>query len=135
MVVNGSLGIRVFFARTPDDLRAIFRLRYKVYCFETNSLRAVDYPTREETDRFDLDALHIIAKNEASETIGTMRLIRNGPRGFLMEECFELPRWIDRARAVEHSREIVRSDYRGRGITNIMETLAFAGQRKHGFSL
>ena len=135
MAVNSILDIHVFIARAREDLRAIFRLRYEVYCLETKSLTAANYPRGEEVDRFDAYSLHIIAKNKSGEAIGTMRLIPDGPHGFLMEESFELPDWIDRARTVEHSREIVRKDYRGYGITNILESIAHAWQKRHGFGI
>lgn len=122
----------ISFAETPADLEAAFRLRYEVYCLETHSLDPADYPNGEEKDRFDPLARHIIAKVSGA-VIATMRLIPDSSLGFLMEETFVLPRWIDRARTMEHSREITRPDYRKLGIAALLEAFACAWQKEHGY--
>lgn len=121
--------VTVEVVRDPDDERALYRLRYDVYCKEWQMLDPKNYPDKEERDAWDEYSLHLVAKIKG-EVVGTLRLIFDSPLGFLMEQSFKLPP-LDRERTVEHSRAIVREDYRRRDIHMIMEEAAYRWQKEN----
>ena len=45
-------------ARTPEDRREAFRLRYQVYCIENPFEDPADNPNGEETDHYDNHSVH-----------------------------------------------------------------------------
>lgn len=121
-------------AETKEDLAALFHLRYGVYCGEMGSLDPQHYPLKEERDRYDAYAVHIITKH-GDELIGTLRLVKDNPYGFVLEESFTLPAYIDRTKTVEHSRGVIKKEYRGYGIYSLMLEKAYEWQRENGFTV
>lgn len=69
-----------------DDLKKLYQLRYDVYCVQKNFLRQDDYPDRCETDVFDQHSLHFGAFDDLGNALGTLRLVKNSPRGFPMTD-------------------------------------------------
>lgn len=130
--VRGTVHVDI--ATAPEDIDAIYRLRYDIYCHEMGSLYAEDYPNKKETDWYDQYSTYIVAK-VGSDVIGALRLIKNTPRGHLMEQEFPLPDWIDSDKAVEHSRGVMRKDYRGKGIFRLILDKAYEWQRQNGYPI
>lgn len=120
-------------AHARQDFTALYRLRYDVYCEEMRSLNQGAYPHKEEKDKYDAYAVHFFLRSNGV-VIGTLRLIKDTPRGFLMEETFSLPAAIDRVKTVEHSRGIIRKDFRDRGIYSALLEAAYTWQREHGYT-
>lgn len=121
-------------AHAQKDLDSIHRLRYLTYCEEMRSLNLKDYPEQKEWDKYDPYSIHIIARLN-KEIIGILRLIKNTPTGFLMEEKFRLPSWINKSKTVEHSRGIIRKEYRDKGIYSLMLQAAYEWQKDHGYTI
>lgn len=117
---------------TPEELDAIFQLRYQVYCYETKSLDPKDYPDKREIDEYDKYSIHFIAL-AGDETIGTIRLIKPNAEGkFLMEEKIQLPSWLDRDKTLEGSRLVVKKEWRRYLISLFLLKEAFSWSREHG---
>lgn len=131
-IKNIIKGVTVKIAETAEEMRDIYRLRYDVYCKEMYSLDAIDYPDKEEKDRYDDNAIHIIAKYK-NRIIACIRLIKDTPEGFLMEEQFVLPASIDRTKTIEYSRGLVHRGYRGMGICNILLDKALEWRKENGY--
>lgn len=69
-------------ADSPELLRAVFRLRYQVYCIEQRApgFEASNYPEGMESDGYDRHSAHMLLRHRPSaEFIGTARLILNDP--------------------------------------------------------
>ena len=69
-------------AHSPELLRAVFQLRYQVYCIEQRApgFEASNYPTEMESDEYDRHSAHIILRHRPSgEFVGTARLILHDP--------------------------------------------------------
>ena len=112
----------------------IYRLRYNVYCEEMHSLDPRNYPEKEERDRYDPFAVHfILRKNQ--KVIGTLRLIRETPWGFLMEEAFTLPKELDRSKTLEASRIAVYKDLRGGHLINFLCDAGLCWSLERGYSI
>jgi len=126
--------LHIEIAHTKEDLDAIYRLRYEIYCNEMHSLDPKDYPDKRESDWYDQYSIYIVAKLNGG-IIGALRLIKNTPRGFLMEEAFPLPSWIDKSKAVEHSRGVMQKDYRGKGIFRLILDKAYEWQKQNGYPI
>lgn len=125
--------ITVEVTQNAEDLAAVFRLRYDIYCRELHSLDARDYANGMERDKYDEHSIHIVAKAER-EVVGAIRLIKDNPHGFLMEQQFTLPPFVDRSKTVEHSRAIIRKDRRGEGTLRMLLEKAYEWQREHGYT-
>lgn len=101
-------------AQTPEEIIGTQKLRYQVYCEEIKSLNPNDYPDEIEIDWFDQYSIHFLAKTRC-DIIGCVRLISDTPRGFLLEEEFELSQNLERKRNLifEFSRIIIILEKRG----------------------
>ncbi|CAG1066619.1 partial acyl homoserine lactone synthase, partial [uncultured bacterium] len=62
-------------ADSEDDLREIYKLRYKVYCEEKGFEKAEDHPGGIETDEFDVSSRHFMVTDRSRRAIATARLI------------------------------------------------------------
>jgi N-acyl amino acid synthase of PEP-CTERM/exosortase system len=64
-----------------DELKnEVYKLRYQVYCIETNYLKAEDYPDGLEFDVFDQQSVHYLIRHRKSGTYAaTTRLILPDP--------------------------------------------------------
>jgi N-acyl amino acid synthase of PEP-CTERM/exosortase system len=126
--------LRVCLADTPKLQDAMYRLRYETYTTEVRSFKKEELIGGVETDRYDAYSIHIVAC-VYDEVVGTLRLVKDNPHGFVMEQAFVIPTYIDRARAVEHSRGIVRKQYRNDGVYIKMLDYAYAWQRNNGYPI
>ncbi len=93
-------------------------LRYAVYCLECKYLDAAKFPAERETDEHDPHSVHFAATNERKEMVATLRLVRDSPVGFPMEQHAGtlLPEFhaLPRNKTAEISRLILAKSYRRR---------------------
>ena len=69
-----------------DLIRDSYRIRYQVYCVEKGFLDPEDYPDRIETDEYDAQAIHLLARHRDNGiAAGTARLILDSALGFPLE--------------------------------------------------
>lgn len=116
-------GYRVRFARSPEDLDAIYRLRFEVFNLELGEGLAESYSTGRDTDAFDIQCQHLMVIHEASDRIvGTYRLqvdesARNGI-GFYSAAEFELAQLPPAVthNAIELGRACVAREHRSRNV-------------------
>ena len=101
-----------------STMRRVWHLRYDVYCVEKQFLDAAGFPDGLERDEFDDYAVQFVAVNEENRPIATLRLVRDGPHGFPLEQHTSslFPAFYDlpRHKMGEISRLIVSKDYRER---------------------
>lgn len=131
---KNGIQVQVEIAFGKEDMTTVHGLRYDAYCRELKTENADLFPEREERDVYDTYATHIIVR-EKDEIIATLRLIRDNPNGFLMERFFKLPAIIDRSKTLEHSREVVRIDKRGRGIHDILTEAGEIWHKENGYMI
>jgi N-acyl amino acid synthase of PEP-CTERM/exosortase system len=97
---------------------SVQQLRYSVYCVECKYLDASQYPSQRETDEFDPHSVHFAATNERQEMVATLRLVRDSPLGFPLEQHAEHLsadyRKLPRDKTAEISRLILARSYRRR---------------------
>lgn len=108
------------FRRTEDqeELEAIYRLRYEVYCVEKSFLPAENFPDGTEKDELDEHSVHFVAyeDNCHKELMGYFRLILPNHHGFPVESHFELLEPIaNHDTSVELSRLVVEPSARSIG--------------------
>lgn len=107
-------------ARSDQERKAHYRLRYEVYVEEMHSVRpgelsGSDRKARLERDWYDRYAVpFLFVDTKTNKYVGAVRLIPDTPRGFLMEERFPLPADIDRKKTVELSRFLICRAFRDR---------------------
>ncbi|MDQ7814336.1 MAG: GNAT family N-acyltransferase [Patescibacteria group bacterium] len=95
-------------AVTDDDIRKTFEMRYGEFCVNMNSLPPEDYPDHIETDEFDRDAVHFIARYRGNP-VGCFRVIFPGTKPYLMErgpDGFKIESWFPRNTSCELSRMV-----------------------------
>ena len=69
--------------QTSEELRAVFGLRYQVYCEERGFLPAERYPNRLESDEYDLHAAHFATFDQDGQVVAAARLVPHcRARGF-----------------------------------------------------
>lgn len=117
-----------------EDLEKVHRLRFDVYCKELKSLDVNCYPNEEEWDEYDEYSVSIILKL-GEETIGTIRMVKDNPRGFVLESDFKLPTQADRSKIVEYSRAILIAPHRKGRKYKILLLAAGQWQTEHGYSV
>ncbi len=96
-----------------DELRDIYRLRYKVYCEEKGFEKPEDHPGGIEFDDFDRNSRHFLAASE-DRVIGTARLILSSEKDFPVEKHCRIETdlsLLDRSRLGEISRLAVSKEY------------------------
>ncbi|MEQ9462711.1 MAG: GNAT family N-acyltransferase [Haliea sp.] len=100
----------------PRDLRAIHRLRYRVYCEERAFFSPSDFPDRLESDEFDDYSVHFAAFDQDGEVAAAVRLVCPVPgRGLpFQQHCslFDGMTLPDQAQAGEVSRLVLNRGYR-----------------------
>lgn len=99
------------------ELRAIYRLRYKVFCYEWGFEKPEHYPDEIVTDVYDNNALHFAIKDDSSKIIAAISLIMNSPEGFPTEKYCELDINGDDLHGdslAEISRFVIHRNYRRR---------------------
>lgn len=66
----------VVLADTQESLSIHFRLRFQSYCMENRFEDPVDFPDQEESDRYDMHAVHFIVRHKATnEWVAAVRVI------------------------------------------------------------
>ena len=99
------------------DLDEIYRLRYKVFCYEWGFEKPDDYPDERVTDVYDKHSLHFAVRGDREKIVGAVSLILNSPEGFPAEKYCELDintSDLPRNSIAEVSRLVVHRDYRRR---------------------
>ncbi|MBI5663908.1 MAG: GNAT family N-acetyltransferase [Nitrospirae bacterium] len=99
------------------DLKDIYRLRYKIYCYEWGFEKPENHPGEIVTDVYDNNALHFAVKDDAQKTVGAISLILHSPEGFPTEKYCELNLDRDEMSSdsiAEISRLVIHRDYRRR---------------------
>jgi len=116
------------FAKTPDDIRAAQRLRYRVFVEELGSDGAmVDHDARLEVDQFDPHYLHYMAIDPArsddplDQCIAVYRLMPDDKRplvgAFYSEGEYDLSALLNSdKKLLELGRSCIEPSYRGGGI-------------------
>ena len=122
-IVSPPSRFSVSLAQGPEDLHAVQRLRYDVFCKEMGADSAgTDHAAQTEGDPFDTFADHLILRDLSlkgtGQVIGTYRLMRTGQAmdagGFYSAREFDLTPLTDgRDDVLELSRSCIRADYRG----------------------
>ena len=124
-------GYRTCKARTEDELRTAFRLRWKIYT-EAGYVSGYDYPDGEIKDRYDKEAIIFIVCYHRLP-VGTVRLIpiRKGAPIF---EFFNIVGQLDKATTAEIGRLAVLKKYRTRDraatLGLILETYSYSVREK-----
>lgn len=127
--------ISIEIAETNEDFRALHRLRYDTYCREVNYLlNPEDYPDEQERDAYDEHSVHMVVRSGGA-VVATMRLIKDSPLGFLLEEGFRLPPSVDRSKTLEHSRAAIRREFRGSNLMILLTEAAYRWQRERGYTI
>jgi N-acyl-L-homoserine lactone synthetase len=102
----------------PNDstMRAVWRLRYEVYCLETHFLEPGEFPDHQERDAFDDHATHFAIMDGGGAIVAGLRLVRNNPLGFPLERharsLSDYFRGLPRSRTMELSRFVVSKEHR-----------------------
>ncbi len=99
------------------DLKDIYRLRYKIYCYEWGFEKPENHPDEIVTDVYDNYALHFAVKDDMQKTVGAISLILHSSEGFPTEKYCELNINRDelpRDSIAEISRLVIHRDYRRR---------------------
>ena len=73
-----------------EDLRDIYRLRYKVYCDEWEFENPDRHENGLEIDEYDKHAVHFAVKDDSQKTVGTVRLILHSEAGFPVEKYCDI---------------------------------------------
>ena len=99
------------------ELKNIYRLRYKVYCYEWGFENPDNYPDEIVTDVYDNHAAHFAVKDDRQKIVGAINLILHSSEGFPTEKYCELDidqDELDGASIAEISRLVIHRDYRRR---------------------
>lgn len=103
---------------SEEELRKIYRLRYKVFCLEWGFEKFENYPDEMVTDIYDTNSVHFAVKDsERQKIIGAIMLILNSNEGFPTEKYCELDidnKDIPRDGLAEISRLVIHRDFRRR---------------------
>lgn len=104
--------------------REVYKLRYQVFCRQTVTFNAENYPNGIEYDEFDANSLHYLIRHRASELyVATTRLIlpdiNNIDKPFPLQihctiDNYELLNKIDRSSLGEASRFCISKEFKKR---------------------
>lgn len=111
------MSFKVIRVSDENELKKVYRLRYKVYCEEWNFEDPEKYPDRLETDEFDKNAVHFAAIDNTGRAVGTVRLILFSPDGFPLEKYCDIDssgEGVCGADTAEISRLVISRAYRKR---------------------
>ena len=101
-----------------DLLEKSYRLRYEVYCHETQFLNSSEFPDGIEKDKYDDHSIHVAAIDYQNDVIGTIRLILDSKNAFPLEsKCQNYDRSkinFPRSQIGEISRLVVARQWRRR---------------------
>jgi putative hemolysin len=113
----------VRFARTPEELDAVLKLRFEVFNLELEEGLESSFLTGRDRDEFDLTCHHLLVlDSETDEVVGTYRLrtheAAQGVRGFYSAGEFDLsalPTRVSEA-AVEIGRACIAREHRNKQV-------------------
>lgn len=111
------MSLRIKHISDEKDLKDIYKLRYKIYCYEWCFEKPENHPDEIVSDVFDSNALHFAVKDDTQKIVGAVSLILNSPEGFPTEKYCELTinkNEIPRDSIAEVSRLVIHRDYRRR---------------------
>lgn len=111
------MSFKVICVSDEEELKKVYKLRYKVYCEEWGFENPEKYPDRQETDEFDKNSVHFIAIDDAGRAVGTVRLILFSPDGFPLEKHCDISSSGEGIRGedtAEVSRLVISRNYRKR---------------------
>ena len=117
----GSAKIALSLASTPEEIREVQRLRYKVFT-EAMGLSSLANPDGLEQDELDAHCDHLIVRNTRTlKVVGTYRVLtpRAAARCGRMQAdaMFDLSRLVHvRNKTMEAGRACIHPDYRGSGV-------------------
>lgn len=115
-------------ARTPQDVAAVQRLRFRVFNLELNAGLADSYATGRDEDGFDRICDHLLVENlETGAVVGTYR-VQSGLRaaecdGYYSELEFDFAPYEERrAQILELGRACIDLDHRSFAVLNLLWT-------------
>jgi N-acyl-L-homoserine lactone synthetase len=111
------MSLTVKLVSDEKDLKDIYRLRYKIYCYEWGFEKPENHPDEIVTDAYDNNALHFAVKDDSQKTVGAISLILHSSEGFPTEKYCELNfnrNEIPGDSIAEISRFVIHRDYRRR---------------------
>ncbi len=100
---------------SPEEMKKLFRFRYRTYCIEKQYLPAANYPEQAESDELDAYSFQLSVWDilNPGRLLGCVRLIPPNPRGLPCLDHFAITeRAVALASAAEISRFIVSSEAR-----------------------
>ena len=100
---------------SPEEMKQLFRFRYRTYCIEKQYLPAVNYPEQAEFDELDVYSFQLSVWDilNPSRLLGCVRLIPPNPLGLPCIDHFAITdRTVSPESAAEISRFIVSSEAR-----------------------
>lgn len=106
-----SRGIVFRKPKNQEEIDAMYKLRYRVYCEEYHFLDPAKFPNKMEIDEFDEHSEYVVAIKNEKDIIGCVRLIKPNDKKFPTEEGFHVTN-LDKNNTVEISRLIVEKPYR-----------------------
>jgi N-acyl amino acid synthase of PEP-CTERM/exosortase system len=83
-------------AKSEDLKTKIFLLRYEVYALEFGFENPDDFSDKCEKDDYDQHSIHFTALNQDDDVIGTVRMIRDSPKGFPAEHAADFTGFADK---------------------------------------
>jgi putative hemolysin len=119
-IARGRYSLR--FARSPEELESIQRLRFEVFNLELGEGLDESYATGRDEDRFDPVCHHLMVLNSTGEVIGTYRMQTNQMAarhgGYYSADEFDLTHLPSRVTddAVEIGRACVAKPHRNRHV-------------------
>ncbi len=137
---NGHIGfakISLSLASTPEEVREVQRLRYKVFT-EAMGLSLLANPEGLDQDELDAYCEHLIVRNTRTlKVVGTYRVLT--PRAAARcgrlhaDQMFDLDRLEHlRSKTVEAGRACIHPDYRGSGVLMMLWAGLFALMKREG---
>lgn len=105
-----TLKIKVRIAKTPEELKDVFRLRYKIY-LESGYIKDLNFDEPLFSDKYDVNSINFIAYRK-EHPVGVVRLVLNSNLGMPLEEYYNVD-LSQKNGAVEVSRLGVVREYRG----------------------
>jgi hypothetical protein len=107
------LGFKFFIAKSEDDLKKVFLIRYQVYLNEGYIKKDICKDGYWK-DAYDDYSINFLATNKKNEAVGAFRLTLNSEIGFPVENYFNLADLkIDKKSIAEPTRVVVKKEYRG----------------------